>query len=100
MLPTLLLDLIGGESAYDGPQFGREEACFLEICTKLLMLCWSNARIRREVLLHERSPVVIEGSCVGTAKELSDWLFVDENEKPAGFLVAMHWAYDKLKQRQ
>ncbi len=61
---------IGGESTLDGEQFGREGACSLEICTKLLMLCWSNAKIPREVLLHERSPVVIEGSCVRTAKSL------------------------------
>ncbi len=69
---------------HDGQQFGREGACPLEICTKVLMLCWSNAKIRREVFLHERSPVVTEGSCVRTAKEFAEWLLVDENEKPAG----------------
>ncbi len=84
----------------DGQQFGREGACPLEICTKLLMLCWSNAKIRREVLLHERSPVVSEGSCVRTAKGFADWLLVDENEKPAGSLVAMQWVYERLELRQ
>ncbi len=74
-----ILISIGGESVHDGQEFGRERACPLEICTKLLMLCWSNAKIRREMLLHERSP----GSGVRTAKEFADWLFVEENEKRA-----------------
>ncbi len=64
------------------------------------MLCWSNAKIRREVLLHERSPVVIEESCVRTAKGFADWLLVDENEKAAGFLVAMQWVYKSLELRR
>ncbi len=67
------------------------------MCTKLLMLCWSNAKIRREVLLHERSPVVIEGNCVPPAKEFADWLLVDENEKPAGVLAAMQWVHKELE---
>ncbi len=61
------------------------------------MLCWSNANIRREVLLHDKSPVVSERSCVRTANEFAEWLLVDENEKPAGFLVAMQWVYEKLE---
>ncbi len=64
------------------------------------MLFWSNAKIRREVLLHERSPVVIDRSCTGTAKEFAEWLLVDENEKPAEFLVAMQWMYEKLELKQ
>ncbi len=82
---------------HDGQQFGREGACPLEICTKLLTLCCFNAKIRREVLLHEKSPVVSEGSRVRTAKEFADWLFVDENEKAPGFLVAMQWVYERLE---
>ncbi len=85
---------------HDGQQFGREGACHLEICSKLLILFRSNARIRREVLLHERSPVVIDRSCMGTAKEFAECLLVDENEKLAGFLVAMQWVYEKLELRQ
>ncbi len=42
-----------------------------------------------EVLLHERSPVLIEGSCVRTAKACADWLLVEENETPTRFLVEM-----------
>ncbi len=76
---------------------GERERAPLDICTKLLMLCWSNAKIRREVLLHDKSPVVSEGSCVRTAKEFAEWLLVDENEKPAGLLVAMQWVYEKLE---
>ncbi len=53
---------------HDGQEFGHEGACFLEICTKLVMLRWSNAKIRREVLLHERSL----RSGVSTAKEFAD----------------------------
>ncbi len=41
-----------------------------------------------------------DGSCVRTAKEFAEWLLVDENEKPAGFLVAMQWVYEKLELRQ
>ncbi len=54
-------------------------------------------KIRREVLLHEGSPVGIEGSCVRTAKETADWLFVEENEKPAVFLVAMQCVTQRLE---
>ncbi len=43
---------------------------------------------------------MIEGSCVRTAKEFAEWLLVDENEKPAGFLVAMQWVFEKLELRQ
>ncbi len=45
--------------------------------------------MRREVLLHDKSPVVSDGSCVRTAKEFAEWSLVDENDKPARFLVAM-----------
>ncbi len=44
--------------------------------------------------------MVIEGSCVRTAKEFADSSLVNENEKPAGFLVAMQWVYEKLELRQ
>ncbi len=32
-----------------------------------------------------------------TAKEFAEWLLVDENEKTAGFLVAMQWVYERLE---
>ncbi len=83
---------------HDGQQFGREGACPLEICTKLLMLYWSNTKIRREVLLHDKSPMVSEGSCMRSAKEFPEWLLVDENKKPAGFFFAMQWVYEELEQ--
>ncbi len=50
------LTSIRGESVHDGEEFGLEGACRLEMCTKLLMLCWSNSTIRREVLLNRKSP--------------------------------------------
>ncbi len=56
------------------------------------MLCWSNAIIRREVLLNLRNP----GSGVGTAKEFAEWLFVGKNEKAAGVLVAVQSVNEKL----
>ncbi len=85
---------------HDGQQSGREGACPLEICTKLLMLCWSNAKLRREVLLLDKCPVVSERSRVRTAKEFAEWLLADEKEKSAGFLVAMQWAYESLALRR
>ncbi len=75
---------------HDGQQFGRERACPLQICTKLLLQCWYNWNIWREVLLHEKSPLVIERSYVGTANDFVDWVLVDENENPVGVLLAMN----------
>ncbi len=76
---------------------GERGASPLDMCTKLLMLCWSNSTIRREVLLNRKSPVVSEGRGMTTAKEFADRLLVDENEKHAGVLAAMQWVYKELE---
>ncbi len=39
----------------------------------------------------------MRGAACVTAKGFADWLLVDEDEKAAGFLVAMQWVYERLE---
>ncbi len=61
---------IGGESVHDGQQFGREGAVPPLNLHQVAHAVLDQRENRREVLLHERSPVVIEGSCVCTGKRV------------------------------
>ncbi len=90
MLPTLLLDLNWWPiRARRSTVWARGSVPPLNLHQVAHAVLDQREKFGAKVLLHERSPVVIEGSCVCTAKEFAEWLFVYENEKPAGFLLAM-----------
>lgn len=86
---------VDGESVHMANEFGKEGACPLEYCTKLLMVIWSRRNIRKK-LLQDSGVSWGQNGKPATAKEFADWLLRDKNATPAGIISGMEWVYKHL----
>lgn len=86
---------VGGWTVHEGEEFGRD-ACPLENCTRLLMLCWSRQHLR-QILVGAGCPVVREGGRpIENARQFADWVTKDNGSELAGVSIAMKWVHGKL----